>query len=141
MTGWRRWVARIGLGIIAFVILAFAVLFIVNPFILTSLLLSTGLYSTRPPPIADGVITATDWARRDVVNVKLTNALQSDFPVGTPEAAVKAVLLKQGFKPQGTSLEYGWTNGVCGGRITIKWTTDDSSKITGISGSYHGVCL
>jgi hypothetical protein len=166
---WGRWAVRIGLVIIALFVFICAALLIWKPggvLLMVALLLAPLLSNGHPPPVADGVITAADWLHWEAAGRKLTSVLEKEFPVGTPEAALRSVLLGQGFKPanfsaadcvvrgqpvvgravcpdhdSGTSLEYGWGNGICGETITIWWTTDAGGKITRVGGSYHGVCL
>jgi hypothetical protein len=56
------------------------------------------LNNTRPPPIAQGVITKEDWPHFETASKKLTEAVQSKFPVGSSEVILKSILLGQGFR-------------------------------------------
>jgi hypothetical protein len=140
MQGWRRWVARIGLGIVAFVILTFVVLIIRTQggiLLLVALWLHASFSNDRPPPIAY-VITPND-RNVDAINRKLTDALEKKFPA---EAMLTSALLEQGFKhPSPTVLRYEWSSPACGHTITVRWTADGDGKITEIKARYHRMCL
>src|SRR5260370_41846115 len=57
------------------------------------------LNDSRPPPIAQGAITKEDWPHFEAASRKLTEVLQSKFPVGSREDILKSILLDQGFRP------------------------------------------
>jgi hypothetical protein len=166
MQRWRRWVVRIVLGAVAFFVLIFGVLLILNPsgtLIFTVRLLLVLFSTNRPPPIAHGIITADDRWQWDAASRKMTNILETKFPAGTPEAAMRSALLKEGFKPLRAAancdvprrpvalrlqcqpvLQYSWRNVSfvsCEHTISVEWKTDDTGKIIGIKGSYFEVCL
>jgi hypothetical protein len=165
-----RWAVRIGFGIVAFFASVWAILFILNPDgtrLLAAVLVGQLVSNRHPPPVADGVIASDDWRDRDVLVGELTDALQKQFPVGTAGAALRSVLLRQGFRPlklspppfecaagrqspgcpiyypdPNRSLEYAWAAGlVCSENIRVEWKTDDAGGITGIKGSYYEACL
>lgn len=62
-------------------------------------ILIAGLLNSGPPPIAQGVITKEDWPHFEAASRKLTEVLQSKFPVGSREDILKSILLDQGFRP------------------------------------------
>jgi len=62
------------------------------------LLIALLLNDSRPPPIAQGVITELDPPRFETASKKLTEALQSKFPIGSREEILKSSLLGQGFR-------------------------------------------
>jgi len=62
------------------------------------LLIALLLNDSRPPPIAQGVITELDSPRFETASKKLTEALQSKFPIGSREEILKSSLLGQGFR-------------------------------------------
>lgn len=142
-----RWTLRLSVGAVAFFVFLWAI--VLWP--LEAMLIGELISNHHPPPVAGGVITSDDGRRSDVVDSKLTVALQKQFPVGTAGAALRSVLLKQGFrrpKPPpyhpdpDRSLVYHWSEGfTCDGNIMVEWNTDDADKITGIKGSYWGPCL
>jgi hypothetical protein len=51
-----------------------------------------------PPPIAQGVITKMDWPHFEAASKKMTEVLQSKFPVGSKEDILRSSLLGQGFR-------------------------------------------
>src|SRR5258708_4013596 len=57
------------------------------------------LNDSRPPPIAQGAITKEDWPHFEAASRKLTEVLQSKFPVRSREDILKSILLDQGFRP------------------------------------------
>lgn len=57
------------------------------------------IFNPGPPPIAQGVITKEDWPHFAAASKKLTEILQSKFPVGFREDVLKSILLGQGFRP------------------------------------------
>lgn len=57
------------------------------------------MVSSGPPPIAQGVITKEDWPHFAAASKKLTEVLQSKFPVGSREDVLKSNLVGQGFRP------------------------------------------
>ena len=62
-------------------------------------ILIAGLLYNSTPPIAQGVITKEDWPHFEAASRKLTEVLQSKFPVGSREDILKSILLDQGFRP------------------------------------------
>ena len=62
------------------------------------LLIASLLNNSKPPPIAQGVITELDPPRFETASKKLTEALQSKFPIGSREEIFKSSLLGQGFR-------------------------------------------
>jgi hypothetical protein len=66
--------------------------------LVVALLVAPLFNNSKPPPIAQGVITKEDWPRFEAASKKLTEALQLKFPVGSSEEALKSVLLAQGFR-------------------------------------------
>ncbi len=57
------------------------------------------MVNSGPPPIAQGVITKEDWPHFAAASKKLTEVLQSKFPVGAREDVLKSILVGQGFRP------------------------------------------
>ncbi|MGY4319839.1 hypothetical protein [Bradyrhizobium sp. JR3.5] len=57
------------------------------------------IFDSGPPPIAEGVITKEDWPHFAAASKKLTEVLQSKFPVGSIEGNLKSILVGQGFRP------------------------------------------
>lgn len=57
------------------------------------------MVNSGPPPIAQGVITKEDWPHFAAASKKLTEVLQSKFPVGSREDVLKSALVGQGFRP------------------------------------------
>ncbi|UGA45212.1 hypothetical protein HU230_0003995 [Bradyrhizobium quebecense] len=57
------------------------------------------IFNSGPPPIAEGVITKEDWPHFAAASKKLTEVLQSKFPVGSIEGNLKSILVGQGFRP------------------------------------------
>jgi hypothetical protein len=68
-----------------------------------NILIAPLLNNSRPPPIAEDVILKEDWPHFEAASKKLTRAVQSKFPVGSREDALKSVLLEQGFQSVGPS--------------------------------------
>jgi hypothetical protein len=75
-------------------------LFIFSPTarLVIGILIAPLLNNSRPPPIAQGVITKEDWPHFETASKKLTETLQSKFPVGSREEVLKSILLGQGFR-------------------------------------------
>jgi hypothetical protein len=167
-----RWIIRIVLGIFLIFTAACAVLYVRNPdtaWILAGLILEPLISNTKPPAIAEGVLTAADWGHWDDTNRKLNAVIEQNFPIGTSEAALRAKLLEQGFKPPppppadcwphdkpapigrvirpcptfdlSKMLEYKWSSFPCGKTITVRWTTDHTNELTRVTGGYYVGCL
>jgi hypothetical protein len=122
----------------------------------------------HPPSFLQGQFSEADFRDPKGASQKVTATLRQRFPVGTSEAAFKADLLRQGFKPMtpppadclpkgqrapvgviftpcydaSNTLIYSWSAGIaCGDRVTVKWQADQSGNIVQIEGSYLSVCL
>jgi hypothetical protein len=98
-----HWIARIGLGILGVLVALGIILYLLNPEVATLAalaLLQPLLSNTHPPPILSGVKPTVGWGNWDETNREVTAALQQKFAIGTNEASVKAILLRQGFKPR-----------------------------------------
>jgi hypothetical protein len=88
------------LAILALVAATLSSLFVFSPTArLVMGILIAGLFNPGPPPIVQGVITKEDWPHFEAASRKLTEVLQSKFPVGSREDILKSILLGQGFRP------------------------------------------
>ncbi|HEX3673579.1 MAG TPA: hypothetical protein VHU87_04845 [Rhizomicrobium sp.] len=83
-----------------------------------------------------------DWPRDVGESQKLTHALARQFPNGTRVDAMKAELLREGFRAQDPStLSYGWDETTCVNSVSVTWTADKSGRLTGIVGRTANTCL
>ncbi|HEV2504900.1 MAG TPA: hypothetical protein VGV39_17625 [Mesorhizobium sp.] len=57
-----------------------------------------GLSDPGPPPIAQGVITESDWPHFEAASIKLTKVLETKFPAGSKEDFLKSTLTDQHFR-------------------------------------------
>ena len=159
---WGKRIAWVALATLAVLAVIGVILFIWNPeaaILLVAVILQPLLANTHPPAIADG----------NVATEELTRVLEQKFPAGTNEAALRATLFSQGFRPPtpppvkcwprgqpapvgqvifpcplhdpSKTLEYRWSSLVCGDTITVWWTTEDNGKITRIGGDHVHACL
>ncbi len=89
------------LAILALVAATLSGLFVFSPTarLVMGILIAGLLNDSRPPPIAQGAITKEDWPHFEAASRKLTEILQSKFPVGSREDILKSILLDQGFRP------------------------------------------
>ena len=89
------------LAILALVAAPLSGLFVFSPTarLVMGILIAGLLNDPRPPPIAQGAITKEDWPHFEAASRKLTEVLQSKFPVGSREDILKSILLDQGFRP------------------------------------------
>jgi hypothetical protein len=88
------------LATLALVAAALAGLFVFSPTArLVMVIAIAAIFNPGPPPIAQGVITREDWPHFAAAGKKLTEALQSNFPVGSGEDVLKSTLAGQGFRP------------------------------------------
>lgn len=85
-----------------------------------------------------------DWPSDAGESQKLTRALVREFPDGTRVEAMKAELLRQGFRARDSSpgaLTYGWDETTCVNSVSVTWTADKSGHLTGIVGRTANTCL
>ncbi|MCP3466928.1 hypothetical protein [Bradyrhizobium sp. CCGUVB23] len=88
------------LATLALVVAILSGLFVFSPTArLVMVIVIAAIFNSGPPPIAKGVITKEDWPHFAAASKKLTEVLQSQFPVGSTEGALKAILAGQGFRP------------------------------------------
>ncbi|MGA2293025.1 hypothetical protein [Bradyrhizobium sp.] len=123
---------RSAIWLLAILALVAATLFVFSPAALHS----------RPPPIAQG----EDWFHFEAASRKLTEVLQSKFPVGSRDDILKSILLDQGFRPEQKdkrkrTLVYEWGGLGCVESISVVWSSDELGALTHVEGSYHGACL
>jgi hypothetical protein len=115
--------------------------------IATALLLPVALVVTcvestagyGPPQILKAA--ERDWPRDAGESQKLKHALARQFPNGTRVDAMKAELLRQGFRASPGALTYGWDETTCVNSVSVTWTADAHETITGIMAQYKDVCL
>jgi hypothetical protein len=95
-------VKRFAIWVLATFALVAAVLscsFVVSPTARLGIaIVIAGIFNAGPPPIAKGVITKEDWPHFAAASKKLTEVLQSKFPVGSREDSLKSILAGQGFR-------------------------------------------
>jgi hypothetical protein len=82
-----------------------------------------------------------DWPRDAGESQKLTHALARQFPDGTRADAMKAALMRQGFRVSPNALIYGWDETTCVNSVSVTWTADARDMITSITALYKDVCL
>jgi hypothetical protein len=88
------------LAILALVAATLSGLFVFSPTArLVMAIAIAEIFNSGPPPIADGVITKEDWPHFAATSKKMTEVLQSKFPVGSREDVLKSILVGQGFRP------------------------------------------
>ena len=89
------------LAILALVAATLSGFFVFSPTarLVMGILIAGLLNDSRPPPIAQGVITKEDWPHFEAASRKMTEVLQSKFPVGSRVDILKSILLDQGFRP------------------------------------------
>jgi hypothetical protein len=168
----RRWSIRIGLALLGVVVLAIAGLLLWRPegtLLILAILFQPLLGNMHPPPIAAGQFADATFQNQSETNGKLNALFQQKFPAGTSEAALKAALLDQGFKPlpppradclpegqpaplrqvytrcptgdRSRVLEYNWSRGICSATITAAWAADGGQTVGDVRVGYRMDCL
>lgn len=90
----------------------------------------------RPPKLAEGALA--DWG---APSESWSNRLVETFPVGTPDATVRALLSEDGFKvaPRENRATYDWGSIPCNYTLTAAWTLEEG-KLSSISGEHWNTC-
>lgn len=88
----------------------------------------------KPPP-------AIASERTDDPKEAFTPTLRRMFPVGTDEARLLRFLRERGFEITGASAQYDWKAWpVCLYYLQVKWTTDESKRITSLDSEAENAC-
>jgi hypothetical protein len=149
---WRRW---LGAAILVVPAIALAV------FVATS---RAPKLHAEAPALAKAVMGAhVSLAQLHDPDAALGAYLMTQFPPGTPAAAMRAALERQGFvrnpetlrcapragrgpacwKPPhpGQRLTYGWGRDDCKEIVDVRWNEDARGRLRGISAQYAAVCI
>ncbi|MGJ4947873.1 hypothetical protein [Bradyrhizobium sp. HKCCYLS20291] len=165
---WLRWTLRGCIVSAALLATGLAVVFIMNPLagqLFLAMLTSPLFMNTRPPPMFEHDV-ADSWGKWVESGQRLTAHLQTEFPPGTPAAALKSTLLKQGFEPfpecvrdgkivvrlgdihapcrtseTANAHTYRWGNPVCVQTIHVNWQANGEGAITDVQASPGAACL